>query len=84
MCTMRLKKDCIILYILGNRGSWRKRIPDSKRFYRELFVCVECYKESVGHPEDPEEEEFWGCQMADNVMGFRSGEKGHEDPRICY
>ena len=29
-------------------GSWRRQIPDSKGFCKELFGWVECYKESVG------------------------------------
>ena len=79
--TVQDKKTALFYLFQATGGSWRRQIPDSKRFCRELFGWMECYNELVVIPVcDPEKEDFLGCHMAGNVMCFRIGEEDMKIP----
>ena len=56
---------CCCCFFQATEDSWRRIIPDSKRFWlcgqTLIPVC------------DPEQEVFLGCNMAGNVIQFGSG-----------
>ena len=41
----KVKKTALFYLFQATGGSWRRKIPGSKRFCRELFGWVECYNQ---------------------------------------
>ena len=46
---VRFKMIALFCLFQATVSSWRRRIPDSQIFSKELFGCVECYNKSVYH-----------------------------------
>ena len=81
----KVNKTALTCLFQASEDSWRRRFPDSKIFCRELFGCVECYKESVGHSS-------LLCWIRGVFAMWHGGQfrvlskwwRGHENSKICW
>ena len=83
--TVGYKKTALFYFLRPQGFLWRKRISNSKIFCTELFGCVECYKESIGHSSSWTWIGFFGMSHGGQCHVFSKRWRGHENPGIrCW